>query len=83
MANEEPIVIKLSAEQLMAKQVSVEQVQEQIEHQELNVTQLERDIGNNFFLRQAQVLLNGEKAKLAQLKHNLIALKIQVEKGEM
>jgi hypothetical protein len=83
MTEEKQVVIKLSDEQIMSKQVSLVQLKEQIAHQELNISQLDEDIKSGFFLKQATVLLNGEKSKLAQMKHNVIALTEQIEKGEM
>jgi len=82
MENEQ-ITIKLSAEQLMEKQVQVEDLTMKLAHDEMNLEQFEEMIGNNFFLRQAQVMLNRQRRDVATLKHNIEALKIQIEKGEM
>ena len=77
------ITIKLSAEQLMEKQVQIEDLTMKLAHDEMNLKQFEEMIGNNFFLRQAQVMFNRQKKEIATLKHNIEALKIQVDKGEM
>lgn len=82
MENEQK-VIKLSKEQILAKQVQLENTKMQLEMSEMNVKHFERMIEINLPIMQTQVLLNKEKEMVAQAKHNIIALQEQIDKGEM
>jgi hypothetical protein len=82
MANE-PITIKLSPEQILERQVQLENVKMQIEMSELNIKHFERMIEINLPILQTKVLLNKERAIIAQAKHNVIALEEQINSGEM
>jgi hypothetical protein len=83
MTEQEQKKVKLTPEMLMEKQVQLEGLEMKQEISELTLKHYEKILGNNFPLRQTQVAFNNEKKQLEFLKHNIAALKIQIETGEL
>lgn len=75
--------IKLTPEQILEREVSIENMKMNLEFSELNVKHFKTMIDMGLPIKQTQILLNQELAKIAQAKHNIIALTEQVESGEL
>jgi hypothetical protein len=77
------IKIKLTNEQLLEKQVQLEKSEMQLEIADLNKKHFERMIKTSYPMRQAEVEFNNLKKQIEIVKHNVKALKMQIDSGEM
>ena len=83
MENEQPKVIKLSPEQIDERKIQLRKTQFQLEMSELNIKQLELAIAEEFPMQNARVELNTQRKNVELMKHNVIALTQQIDKGEI
>ena len=82
MENEQR-VIKLSPEQIEARKLQLEREIMTMELNELSIKHTLRAIELNIPNREAKSSLNNLNQKIETNKHNIVALKEQIEKGEM
>jgi len=75
--------IKLTPEQILSKQVALENTIQQIEISELTIKQFERMLASDFLINQTKDMINKEKDKIKMAKHNIIALRQHIDTGEM
>ena len=80
---QEQKVIKLSPEQIEERKIKLDQTQMNLEMAELNIVHVKRAIENNLPVREAKNQLVTLEKNVEVFKHNIIALKLQIEKGEM
>jgi hypothetical protein len=75
--------IKLTNEQILEKQIQLEKSEMQLEIADINLKHFDRMIKNEFPQRSAQLERNNLKKQIDMLKHNVVALKEQIDSGEM
>jgi hypothetical protein len=80
---DEQKVIKLSPEQILEKEVTLEKTKMNLELTALEITHLERALKLDLPTKTTQITLNDRKKQLALHEHNITALSEQVTKGEM
>jgi hypothetical protein len=80
---EKPIVIKLSPEQIIEKEIQLFKTNMQLEMVELNIKQYERALKEGIPAKENAMQLNNFKKQMEMLKHNVIALEEQIAKKEM
>ena len=80
---DETKTIKLSDEQILEKEIQKEKMEMQLEIAEVNQKHFERMLENNYPMRQAKAEYNNLLKSMEMLKHNIKALGIQIESGEM
>ena len=75
--------IKLTDEQILEKQIQLERLEMQLELDEVTKKHLEKMLKTNFPMKQMQVSLNNHLKQIEITKHNIKALKMQINSGEM
>ena len=80
---QEQKVIKLSPEQIEERKIKLDQTQMNLEMAELNIVHVKRAIENNLPVREAKNQLVTLEKNVDVFKHNIVALKLQIDRGEM
>lgn len=79
----EPITIKLSQEQIEQREIQLIRNQMNLEMVELNIVHMERAMEAGLPTREAKLQTDILRKNLEQFRHNAIALREQIDKGEM
>jgi hypothetical protein len=75
--------IKLTPEQIQEKELQLFNTEKSVEMIEMNIRHYQEMIDKNIPILQTKMLLEKEKKQLEVGKHNIQALKEQIQSGEM